>query len=165
MCIFTFLFSIFKIYLFIYFHSIFYSPIHPLTVLHPILPPHLPVSMWMSSLPPHLTSKLSGASSLLRVRFIIFEWTKILKSSTVCVLGASYQPQYGACLVVQCLRDLGAQINWDCWSSYRVTLLLSFFQPFPNSTTGVSCFCPLVGCKYVHLTLQLLVGSSEVCSC
>jgi hypothetical protein len=29
---------------------------------------------------------------------------------------------------------------------------------FPNSTTGVSCFCPLVGCKYLHL-FQLLVGS------
>ena len=25
---------------------------------------------------------------------------------------------------------------------------------FPNSTTGVSCFCPLVGCKYLHLTLS-----------
>jgi hypothetical protein len=25
---------------------------------------------------------------------------------------------------------------------------------FPNPTTGVSCFCPLVGCKYLHLTLS-----------
>jgi hypothetical protein len=24
----------------------------------------------------------------------------------------------------------------------------------PNSTTGVSCFYPLVGCKYLHLTLS-----------
>jgi hypothetical protein len=31
------------------------------------------------------------------------------------------------------------------------TLLLSFFQLFLNSTTGVSSFCPLVGCKYLHL--------------
>jgi hypothetical protein len=46
------------------------------------------------------------------------------------------------------------QDNWDCWSSYRVTLLLSFFQPFPNSTTGVSSFCPLVVSKYLHLTLS-----------
>ena len=26
---------------------------------------------------------------------------------------------------------------------------------FPNSTTGVSCFCPLSGCKYLHLTLSV----------
>jgi hypothetical protein len=31
----------------------------------------------------------------------------------------------------------GVQVNWDFWSSYRVSLLLGFFQPFPNSTTGV----------------------------
>jgi hypothetical protein len=24
----------------------------------------------------------------------------------------------------------GVQINWDCWSFYRITLLLSFLQPF-----------------------------------
>jgi hypothetical protein len=48
----------------------------------------------------------------------------------------------------------GVQVNWDCWSSYRVTLLLSFFQLLPNSTTGVSSFCPLVRCKYLHLTLS-----------
>ena len=59
---------------------------------------------------------------------------------------------------------LGVQINWNCWPSYRVTLLLNFFQSFPNSTTGVSCFCPLVGCKYLHLA-QLLVVSSRVRSC
>jgi hypothetical protein len=48
----------------------------------------------------------------------------------------------------------GVQVSWDCWSSYRITLLLSFFQPFPISTTGVTSFYPLVGCKYVHLTLS-----------
>ena len=48
----------------------------------------------------------------------------------------------------------GVQINWNWWSSYRITLLHSFFQHFPNSTTGVSSFCPLVGCKYLHLTLS-----------
>ena len=48
----------------------------------------------------------------------------------------------------------GVQVNWDCWSSYKVALLLSFFQLFPNSATGLSCFCPLVWCKYLHLTLS-----------
>jgi hypothetical protein len=49
------------------------------------------------------------------------------------------------------------QVSWNCWSSYRVTLLLSFFQLFPNSITGVPRFFFLVCCKYLHLT-QLLVG-------
>ena len=44
----------------------------------------------------------------------------------------------------------GVQINWDCWSPYGVTLLFSFFLPFPNSTTGVSSFYPLLG----YLTLS-----------
>jgi hypothetical protein len=51
-------------------------------------------------------SKLPLASSLLRVRCIISEWTQTWKSSTVCVLGASYQLVYAVCSVVQCLRDL-----------------------------------------------------------
>jgi hypothetical protein len=51
----------------------------------------------------------------------------------------------------------GVQIYWGCWSSYRVAVFFSF-QIFPNSTTGVSCFGPLVGCQYLHL-IQLLVGS------
>jgi len=38
----------------------------------------------------------------------------------------------------------GIQVNWDCWPSYRVALLLSSF----------SSFCPLVGYKYLHLTLS-----------
>jgi len=49
---------------------------------------------------------------------------------------------------------LGIQDSWDCWSSFRITLLLSFFQLFGNSTTGISSFYLLVGCKYVHLTLS-----------
>jgi hypothetical protein len=36
----------------------------------------------------------------------------------------------------------------------QLRLLLSFFQLFPNSTTGASSFCSLVGCKYQHLTLS-----------
>ena len=33
-------------------------------------------------------------------------------------------------------------------------LLHSFFHLSPNSTIGVSSFCPLVGCKYLYLTLS-----------
>jgi hypothetical protein len=54
-------------------------------------------------------------------------------------------------LVVQCLRYLGFR---RLLAFYRISLLLSFFQLFPNSTRGISSFCPLVGCKYLHLTLS-----------
>jgi hypothetical protein len=46
-----------------------------------------------------------------------------------------------------------SRFSWHCLSSYGFVLLLSFFQVFHNSTTGVSSFCLLVGCKCLHLTL------------
>jgi hypothetical protein len=45
-------------------------------------------------------------------------------------------------------------------SSLRLLVLLQdhpspqLLSAFPNSTTGVSCFCALVGCNYQHLTLS-----------
>jgi hypothetical protein len=48
----------------------------------------------------------------------------------------------------------GGQVSWDCWSFYRVAILLSLFQLFSNSTTGVSSSYKLVGCKYLHVTLS-----------
>ena len=91
------------------FYTIFHNPnptpIHPLTAPHPT-PPY-PLSLCgCPHHPLHLTSKLPGVSSLLRVRCIICEWTQTWKSSTVCVLGGSYQLIYAVCLVVQCLKDL-----------------------------------------------------------
>jgi hypothetical protein len=68
-------------------------------------------------------------------------------------LGTSYQLVYATLLMVKCLRDLGDPV-WDCWSFYRVSLFLCFFQAFPNLTTGISSFCSLAGCKYLHLTLS-----------
>ena len=44
--------------------------------------------------------------------------------------------------MVQCLRDLVVQFNWDLWYSYKITLL-RFFQFSPNSTTGVISFCTI----------------------
>ena len=52
----------------------------------------------------------------------------------------------------------GVQVSWDCWSCYKVTLLLNFFQLYPNSTTGFSSFCPLVGLKYLHLKFSAAFG-------
>ena len=74
--------------------------------------------------------------------------------STLCVFGASYQVMYMAFLVVQCLNDLRGP-NW-----LRLLVLLQgcpspqLLSVFPNSTTGVCCFCLLVGCKYLHPTLS-----------
>ena len=90
---------------------------------------------------------LPGASSLLRIRHIFSHWGQTRQSSAVYVLGASYQLVHAAWLVAYCLRDLRVP-SWDFWSSYTVALLLSFIQPFPNSTTEVPNFSPLVGCKY-----------------
>ena len=150
------------LFLIYFLHSIFYSltPSYRLTVPHPTPPLHLiptppgcPLSL------SYLTSKLSGASSLLRVRCIISEWTQTQKSSTVCVLGTSYQLGYAICLVVQCLRDLRVP------NQLRLLVLLQdcpspqLLSAFPNSTTGVRSFCPLVRCKYLHLTLLAACGS------
>jgi hypothetical protein len=52
------------------------------------------------------------------------------------------------------LRDLGVQVNWDCWSSYRIASLLSFFHHSLIQQQGC-CFCPLVGCKYLRLILSV----------
>ena len=74
----------------IYFCTPYTIPFPPSIIqwLHiPHLLPTAPVSIWMPSPPPHLTYKLPGASSLLRVRCIISEWTQTPKSFTVCVLG------------------------------------------------------------------------------
>jgi hypothetical protein len=112
--------------------------------------------MDVNTLPTHLTSKLSGASSLLRVTCINSEWTQTQTSSLL--LDVCWGPHISWCMLPGWWSSVweisGVQINWDCWFYYRVFLLLSFFQLFPISTTGVSYFCQLVWCKYLHLTLS-----------
>jgi hypothetical protein len=44
----------------------------------------------------------------------------------------------------------GVCASWDWLSSYGITLLLSFFKSFPNSTTGVLDFGPLVEYSHLH---------------
>jgi hypothetical protein len=36
----------------------------------------------------------------------------------------------------------------------------AFFPPFRDSTKGISSFCPLVGGKYLHLTLSAAFAGS-----
>jgi hypothetical protein len=164
MCVYIYIYIYISIYLYIYIYSFFlfnlpfYTPdftpfsVLPPNVQYPIPPPF---SLSLQDCPhsqPHQASKFSEASSLLRC--IFSEWTQTLQSSAVYVLGTSYQLVYAAWLVVQCLRNLGVQVNWDCWSSYRVSLLLIFLHLFSNSTTGISSFYSLVGCKYLYLPLS-----------
>jgi hypothetical protein len=89
------------VYLFIYsifLHSRFYSPPSPLFHIACLLP--APCLHEDILTPTHQTSKLPWASNLLRVRCIIAEWTQAQKSSTICVLGASYQVVDALCLVL-----------------------------------------------------------------
>ena len=54
---------------------------------------------------------------------------------------------------------LGVQINWDCWCSYRITLLLSFFQPFLIQRQGSAASVHWLGANNCIWLFQLLVGS------
>ena len=80
-----------------------------------------------SPIPLHLTSKLPGTSSLLRASSLnehrpsshllyVCWWSHI----RWCILPVWWSSVW---------EILGVQNNWHCWSSYRIALLLSFFQP------------------------------------
>ena len=101
---------------------------------------------------PHLPSKLPGASKGLGTSSLI----ELRPQSPLLYI--SWGPHIRWCMLPGCWSSvweiLWVQVNWDCWSSYRFAILLSFFPPFPNSTPGLSSFCPLAGCKHLHLTLS-----------
>jgi hypothetical protein len=132
--------------------SILSPPIHPLTVPHPSCTSFPPC--WMSPPLPYMTSKLSGGSSILRVGASSLNEHR--PSSPLLYVCWGHISAGVCCLVGSPVWEiLEIQINWDCWSSYRIAHLRIFIHPsFPHSTTEVSCFCPMVGCKYVHLILS-----------
>jgi hypothetical protein len=80
-------------------------------------------------------------------------WGQTRQSSAVYVSGSSYKLVLLPGWWLNVWESSGIQVSWDCWSSYANTLLLSFFQPFPSSTTRVPCFCPWGGYKYLQLYL------------
>jgi hypothetical protein len=53
----------------------------------------------------------------------------------------------------------GVQNNWDCWSSYRVALLLSFFQPSLIQQQGSAASVYWLGTNICIWFFQLLIGS------
>ena len=80
--------------------------------------------------PPHQTSPFLGTSNHSRVKCIFSHW-----GQTRCPLLYVCQGLISAS--VWCLVGgfvLVFMVSWDCWSSYGVVLLLSFFQLFLNST-------------------------------
>ena len=97
---------------------------------------------------PKQTSKLHGAFSLLRAWCIFIDWTQTQQSSAVCVLGASYQLVYVCCLVGGPVleRSQGSRLIETTGPPTGLPSFSFFFQLFPTPTTGVSNFCPLVGC-------------------
>jgi len=136
----------------ILFKSWFYPP---LTVPHPIT--ILPISMRMSPPPsPNPTSLTHSLGPQVSLGLGASSLTDSRSGSPLLYmcwgLHISWGMLPGWWLSVWELS--GVQVSWDCWSSYRVTPLFSFFQLFPNSTTGVISFCPLVGWLF-----ELLVGS------
>jgi hypothetical protein len=104
--------------------------------------------------PSYMISKLPGATSLLKVTCIISEWTQTWQSTAVYVLEVSYQQLYAVCLVVQCLKDLRGPPRLKLVVLLQDHLSPQLLSAFPNWTTGVSCFFPLVVSKCLHLNLS-----------
>jgi hypothetical protein len=76
-----------------------------------------------------------------------------------------FRPHISLCMLpgwwLSVWKISGVRVSWDGWSSYGDAVLLSFFHLFHNSATGVSGFCPLVECKYLHLTLLAAYWASQ----
>ena len=126
-------------------------PVCLLTAPHPIPPPWSPRGCPHHSPLPHQTT--SSLPRAYRVGCIFSDWGQNRQSLLYMCRGL----MYAAWLVAQCPG------SWECWSSYGVALLLSFFQFFPNLTTGVPGFCPLVGsiCIWLfHLLIEPLGGQA-----
>jgi hypothetical protein len=104
--------------------------------------------------PPHQTSTLPGASRLLGLGIFYLIEPRPRSSLLYMCVGPHISWYMLPAWWSRVWEITGVQINWHCWLSYRVALLLSFFQPLSNSTTGAISFCLLVVLKYVHLTLS-----------
>jgi hypothetical protein len=59
----------------------------------------------------------------------------------------------------------GVQINWDCWSSYRIAILLSFFQPSLIQQQRSAASVHWLGASICIWLFQMLVWSSRMQSC
>ena len=114
---------------------------------------------------PHNDSWFSGASNLSRVRCLFSYWGHTKRSSTLYVLGTSYQLLYADCLVDEYLWVLmwSRFVATSCFLKglcpYLTSPRLSLIQLQRSTTSDHSvevsiCFC----------LSQLLIGLSESCS-
>jgi hypothetical protein len=70
-----------------------------------------------------------------------------MSASVCCLVGESVSERsWGSVLVETAGLPMGLP-------SYGVALFLNFFQPFPNSTTGIPDYSLLLGCKYLCLPI------------
>jgi hypothetical protein len=142
-------------------YSIPHSPIHPPTVPHPT-PPHTPLpSLHMDVPTPDPTWPLNslgppvswglGAPSLNEHRpcspLLYVCWELHI---SWCMLSVWWSSVWHISWV---------QINWDCWSSYRITLLLSFFPPSLIQPQGSASSVHWLGANICIWLLQLFAGS------
>ena len=114
-------------------HSSCYSP--SWSALPQFLIPFLlpSVSKKMSTLLLHQASLLTGASSLSRIKLGTSSPTEDRPGSILLYM---YQgPWTSSCMLTVWWLSVweisGVWVSWNCWSSYGVTLLLTFFHPFP----------------------------------
>jgi hypothetical protein len=79
------------------------------------------------------------------------------------LLYVSWGPHINQCMLPVWLSSVWensrVQINWDCWSSYRVTLLLSFSQPSLIQQQGSAFSVHWLCTNNCIWLFQLLVGS------
>jgi hypothetical protein len=124
-------------------------PPPPLTALHPIPPPHFQEDVPTPTSPGLLTPQgLKSIKGLVH----LFSWRpEQAVLHCICVY-------WGFISAGVCWEILEVQVSWECWSSHWAALLLSFFQPFLNSTTGVPGFCPFVSASD---SFSCLLGLSE----
>ena len=137
-------------------------PIHPQMVSHPIPPSYSPISRRISWHPiTHPTWPLNflgppvswelGASSLNEHR----------PSSPL--LYVCWEPHISWCMLPVWWSSVweisGVQINWDWWSSYKIALFLSFFQPSLIQQQGSAASVHWLGANICIWLFQLLAGS------
>jgi hypothetical protein len=144
-------------------HSIFHSPSPPpQSTLQPLHIPHLllthclhvdapPPPTWpLSSLWPPVPWGL-GASSLNENRprssLLYVCWGSHI---SLCMLSVWWSSVW---------EISGVQVSWDCWSSYKIALLLSFFQPSLIQQQGSVASVHWLGANICIWVVHLLVGS------
>lgn len=107
---------------------------------------------------PHQTSKLFGASSLFRVKYIFPDWSQSI------LLYVCWGAHISCCISLVgdpvSERSWGSRLNWDCCSSYRISLPLRYLQISLIQAKGSAVSISQLGANMYSWLIQLL-GLSE----